>query len=136
MWSRARDATLGRVETAAARERRRLSDALLWAVGVAWLGGLLIGAAMLWLDVAAEIFVAFVSIFVPVQGAGDTSGWLLSVGATAMATCLLSAVGSAWVLAQTPGSNAQPWLVGALSGVLGWAVGTGVVLLALGGPYG
>ena len=136
MWSRGRDPTLGRMETAAARERRRLADALLWAAGVAWLGGLLIGVAMLWLEVATEIFFAFVHIFVPGSGTGDTSEWLLSVGATAMAMCLLSAVGSAWVLVQTPGSTAQPWLVGALSGLLGWAVGSGVVLLALGGPYG
>jgi hypothetical protein len=136
MWSQGGDATLGRVETAAARQRRRLADALLWAAGVAWLGGLLIGVAMLLLDVGAEILFAFVDIFVPVQGTGDTSRWLLSVGATAMAMCLLSAVGSAWVLVRTPGSNAPPWLVGALCGLLGWAVGAGVVLLALGAPYG
>ena len=123
------------METAAARERRRLADALLWAAGVAWLGGLLIGGAMLWLDVAADIFFAFVHIFVPGSGTGDTSGWLLTVGVTAMALCLLTALGSAWVLVQTPGSNAPPSLVGALSGVLGWAVGGAVVLLALGGPY-
>ena len=123
------------METVAARERRRLADALLWAAGVAWLGGLVIGGAMLWLDVAAEIFLAVARIFVPGSGSGDTSGWLLTLGVAAMALCLLTALGSAWVLVQT-GSNAPPSLVGALSGVLGCTVGAAVVLIALGGPYG
>jgi hypothetical protein len=56
---------------------------------------------------------------------------MLTVAVAAMVSCLATALGAAWVLATTPGSKAPPWLVGTVSGVLGWAVGIGVGWLAL-----
>ncbi len=131
MWrGRPRVHTAG-VETTAAAERRRRADAMLWAAGVAWLGALAAVPAALVLDMAFELILAISAIFIPDAGGADLSGWVLTVALTAMATCLLTALGSAWVLATTPGSQAPPWLVGSLSGVLGWAVGGGVGWLAL-----
>jgi hypothetical protein len=104
---------------------------MLWAAGVAWLGALAAVPLALVLDVAFELILAFAAVFVPDTAGVDLSGWVLTVALTAMATCLLTALGSAWVLATTPGSHAPPWLVGSLSGVLGWAVGIGVGWLAL-----
>jgi hypothetical protein len=120
------------VETTTAAERRRRADTMLWAAGVAWVGALAAIPAALLLDAAFTVVLAFGSIFVPASAEADPTGWVLTVAVTAMASCLATALGSAWVLATTPGSKAPPWLAGSLSGVLGWAVGAGVGWLVLG----
>jgi hypothetical protein len=119
------------VATTTAADRRRRADAMLWAAGVAWVGALAAIPAALLLDAAFEVVLAFGSIFVPAAAEADPTEWMLTVAVAAMVSCLATALGAAWVLATTPGSKAPPWLVGTLSGVLGWAVGIGVGWLAL-----
>ena len=119
------------VETTAAVDRRRRTDAMLWAAGVAWLGALAVVPAAFLLDMALQFVLAVAAVFVPDPDSIDLSGWVLTVALAAMVSCLVTALGSAWVLATTPGSQAPPWLVGSLSGVLGWVVGAGVAWLAL-----
>lgn len=105
---------------------------MLWAAGVAWVGALAVVPAALVVDAGLRFVLAFSAVFAPGLEGADLSGWILTVALSAMASCLVTALGSAWVLATTPGSQAPPWLVGTLSGVLGWAVGAGVGWLALG----
>lgn len=119
------------VETTAAADRRRRTNAMLWAAGVAWLGALAVVPAVFMLDMAMQLVLAMAAVFVADPRSIDLSGWLLTVALTAMVSCLVTALGSAWVLATTPGSQVPPWLVGSLSGVLGWVVGAGVAWLAL-----
>lgn len=121
------------METTSAAERRHRADAMLWAAGVAWVGALAVVPAAFLLDAAFEVVLAFGSIFVPEAADADPTGWVVTVAVAAMASCLVTALGSAWVLATTPGSKAPSWLVGMVSGVLGWAVGAGVGWLVLGG---
>jgi hypothetical protein len=104
---------------------------MLWAAGVAWVGALAAVPAALVLDMAFRFILAISAIFVRDAEGADLSGWVLTVALTAMASCLLTALGSAWVLVSTPGSQAPPWLLGSLSGLLGWGVGAGVGWLAL-----
>ena len=103
-------------------QRRDARHALLWATGVSWAGVLTIGAVLLLAHVAA---------LMPRSAEGDATGWLVAVGATAMGLCLVSGVGSAWVLARAPGARTQPWLLGSLCGLFGWAMGAVVLALAV-----
>ena len=107
-------------------------DAMLWAAGVAWVGALVAVPVALLLDAALTFVLAIGSIFVPSAAEADPTEWVVTVAVAAMASCLVTAVGSAWVLATTPGSKARPWLVGTVSGVFGWAVGAGIGWLVLG----
>jgi hypothetical protein len=109
-------------------------DAMLWAAGVAWVGALVAVPVALLLDAALTALLAFMSIFSPTvaEAEADATGWVVTVAVAAMASCLVTALGSAWVLATTPGSKAPPWLVGTVSGVFGWAVGAGIGWLVLG----
>lgn len=128
-----RGAHTRRVETSQAADRRRRADAVLWAAGVAWVGALAALPAALLLDVLGTVLVAFLAVLDPDVADADPTGWVLTVALTAMGTCLVTAVGAARVLVTTPGSSAPPWLVGTLSGLLGWAAGAGVGWLALRG---
>ena len=110
---------------------------MLWAAGVAWVGALVAIPVALLLDAALTFVLAIGSIFSPTAAEVDPTeanptGWVLTVAVAAMVSCLATALGSAWVLATTPGSKAPPWLVGTASGLLGWAVGIGVGWLVLG----
>jgi hypothetical protein len=121
----------GAMERAEERERRRRVDAVTWAAVVAWVGVVAVVPAALALDAALAVLQAVVSVFVPEAAGADLTGWVLAVAVAAAGTGLVAALGSAWVLATTPGSSAPPWLVGSASGVLGWAVGAGVGWVAL-----
>ena len=105
---------------------------MLWAAGVAWVGALVAIPVALLLDAALTFVLAIGSIFVPAAAEADPTEWVVTVAVAAMASCLATALGSAWVLATTPSSKAPPWLVGTASGLLGWAVGAGIGWLVLG----
>jgi hypothetical protein len=112
-------------------QRRDARDALLWATGVSWAGVLAIGAVLMLAHLAAVILGAFLAALMPHSAERDATGWLVAVGATAMGLCLVSGVGSAWVLARGPGARTQPWLLGSLCGLFGWAMGAVVLALAV-----
>jgi len=112
-------------------QRRDARDALLWATGVSWAGVLAIGAVLMLAHLAAVILGAFLAALMPHSAERDATGWLVAVGATAMGGCLVSGVGSAWVLARAPGARTQPWLLGSLCGLFGWAMGAVVLALAV-----
>lgn len=114
-----------------ALQRREARHTLLWATGVSWAGVLTIGAVLLLAHVAALVLGAFMAALMPHSAEGDATGWLVAVGATAMGLCLVSGVGSAWVLARAPGARTQPWLLGSLCGLFGWAMGAVVLALAV-----
>lgn len=88
------------------------------------MGVVTIGAVLLLAHMASLVLGAFVAALMPHSVERDTTGWVVTVGATAMGLCLVSGVGSAWVLARAPGARTQPWLLGSLCGLFGWAMGT------------
>jgi hypothetical protein len=92
---------------------------------------LAIGAVLLLAHLAAVVLGAFLAALMPHSAERDATGWLVAVGATAMGLCLVSGVGSAWVLARAPGARTQPWLLGSLCGLFGWAMGAVVLALAV-----
>ena len=112
-------------------QRRDARDALLWATGVSWAGVLAIGAVLMLAHLAAVILGAFLAALMPHSAERDATGWFVAVGATAMGLCLVSGVGSARVLARAPGARTQPWLLGSLCGLFGWAMGAVVLALAV-----
>ena len=126
-----RGADTARVRTSSAAERRHRHDVMLWAAGVAWVGALAVVPAALFLDMGLRVVLAFSAVFSPDLASADPSGWVLALAVTAMATCLLAALGCAWVLSGARGSAAPAWLVGSGSGLLGWAAGAAVTWLAL-----
>lgn len=112
-------------------QRRDARHALFWATGVSWAGVVTIGMVLLLAHVASLVLGAFVAALMPHSAQADATGWLVAVGATAMGLCLVSGVGSAWVLARPPGARTQPWLLGSLCGLFGWAMGAVVLALAV-----
>ena len=112
-------------------QRRDARDALLWATGVSWAGVLATGAVLMLAHLAAVVLGAFLAALMPHSAERDATGWFVAVGATAMGLCLVSGVGSAWVLARAPGARTQPWLLGSLCGLFGWAMGAAVLALAV-----
>ena len=126
-----RVADTARVQTLSAAERRHRYDVMLWAAGVAWIGALAVLPAAVFLDMGLQFVLALTAIFSPELASADPSGWVLALAVTAMASCLLAALSSAWVLSGRPGSMAPAWLVGGGSGLLGWGAGAAVAWLAL-----
>jgi hypothetical protein len=124
-------ADTARVQTLSAAERRHRYDVMLWAAGVAWLGALAVVPAAVVLDMGLQFVLVFAAVFSPGLAGADTSGWVLTLAVTTMATCLLAALACAWVLSGRPGSVAPAWLVGGGSGLLGWGAGAAVAWLAL-----
>ena len=129
-------ADTARVRASSAAERRHRHDVMLWAAGVAWVGALAVVPAALFLDMGLRFVLAFGAVFSPDLASADPSGWVLALAVTAMATCLLAALGCAWVLSGARSAGAQEsaapaWLVGGGSGLLGWAAGAAVAWLAL-----
>jgi hypothetical protein len=119
------------METMTAAARRRRTDVVLWAAGVAWVGALAALPAAVFLDLSLQFILAVGSAFAPQAVGADPTAAVLVLALTAMATCLVSALGSAWVLATTAGPGAPAWLLGSASGVLGWLVGAGVAWVLL-----